>query len=182
MKPWQVQTSTMLIEDRWMRLRADSCKTDKGTMIEPYYVLDYSPWVSVFAMTDDDDVILVRQYRHAIESITLELPSGGFERADLDAASAAKRELLEETGYSSARFFEIAKIAPNPASHTNFNHVIFTTGARQVAAQYLDDGEDIEIVLMPVQQVRDELASGTFVAAIQTAAICHGLLHVDALR
>ena len=108
----------------------------------------------------------------------MELPSGGFETNESDSISAGKRELLEETGYTSETFAEIAKIAPNPASHTNYNHVIFASGAHRVAGQSLEDGEDIEVVLIPLARVAEELASGTFVAAIQTAAIYHGLIYL----
>lgn len=180
MKHWRRNASKTLVEDRWIRLRADSCETTSGVLIDPFYVLEYAPWVSVFAVTDNTEVVFVRQYRHGLSIETLELPSGGVARSDANPVEAGLRELREETGYTSVTAIEIAKIAPNPATHTNYNHIIFAPGVRLSEIQSLDEGEDIEVELMPIQRVKEALATGTFVSAIQTAASYHGLIHLEA--
>jgi hypothetical protein len=79
---WHIVKSETLIKDRWIDLRADACVTSSGVDIAPYYVLAYPDWVHVVAITPDDQLVLVRQYRHGVGEILLELPAGAVEAAD----------------------------------------------------------------------------------------------------
>lgn len=86
-----------VLRDRWISVHADDCVTAEGVEISPYYVLEYPDWVNVVALDEYDHVLLIRQYRHGLGRISLELPCGGAEPGE-STLDAARRELLEETG------------------------------------------------------------------------------------
>src|SRR3981081_726450 len=99
--PWQIKASHVIHRDRWISLRADDWVTESGVEIAPYYVLEYRDWVHVVAITPSREVVLVRQYRHAIGEVSTEIPAGALDPGETDSLAAAARELREETGYIS---------------------------------------------------------------------------------
>src|SRR5687768_11288124 len=98
LKPWVVEESKITYEDRWLKVRTDRCVNQHGRVIDSFHVVEYPAWVNVIALTPEGGIVLVEQYRHGVGAILLELPAGVVERED-SPASAAKRELREETGY-----------------------------------------------------------------------------------
>lgn len=178
---WRVSESRYLIEDRWLRLRADTCITASGARLHPYYVFEYPPWVTIFAVTGSGQLVLVRQYRHALREVMLELPGGRVDVGDASAEAAARRELEEETGYTGEHFEEIAALAPDPARQTNFNHVVIATGLLKTRSQALDHGEELDVVLMPLTQVSEEIRKGTFMSAMQLSALSLGMSRLGIL-
>lgn len=173
---WQVISSQTLLRDRWIDLRADRCVTASGTVIEPYYVLGYPDWVHVVALTDADELVLVRQYRHGAGAMVLELPGGAADAADADMAEAARRELLEETGYSATEMQHVTTLFPNPATHSNRLHIMLATGLRREAAQSLDPGEDgLTVELMPLGEVLAGLQDGLVSQAMHVGGLLLGL-------
>jgi ADP-ribose pyrophosphatase len=125
---WKLLQSAYIIQDRWLSLRADTCQLPNGGTVVPYYVLEYPPWVNVVALTKDEHVVLVRQYRHGVQQTVVELPSGTVEQTDASPLAAMKRELLEETGYASEVWYELGKLSPNSANHTNLTYCFLATG------------------------------------------------------
>ena len=126
---WKVLESKTILQDRWLNLRADDCLTPDGVTISPYYVMSYPDWVNIVAITPDDRLLLVRQYRHAAGKFFLEIPGGGLDERDIDSEKAARRELEEETGYIAQDWQLISTLYPNPASHTNRLPTFLATGA-----------------------------------------------------
>src|SRR5215469_5889261 len=110
LKPWRVLATAIAYEDQWLRVRSDACLTGGGVRINPYHVIECPDWVNVVALTGPDlQLVLIREYRHGRGEILTGLVSGTIERTDLTmgldgAEAAARRELLEETGYGSGRF------------------------------------------------------------------------------
>lgn len=168
---WTKLASTYLVKNRWIRLREDKCLLPNNKSIDDYYVLEYSDWVNVVAITTNNDVVLVKQYRHGAGKVTLELPSGGVEVSDDDAAQTAQRELLEETGYRATKLIKLGVLSPNPATHTNKVHSFLAKGVVLSDKQNLDDTEDIEVVLMPLAELREQVIKGSFAQAMHVAAI-----------
>lgn len=173
---WRVASSRTVLADRWINLRADDCVTASGKSIAPYYVLTYPEWVHVVAVTEADELVLVRQYRHAAGAMTLELPGGMMDHDDASAEHAARRELMEETGFAGDRYQPVCALFTNPATHTNRLHIYAAAGVRRVAAPRLEIGEDgLAVQLVPVTEVVARLADGIIGPAMQASAVLLGL-------
>jgi 8-oxo-dGTP pyrophosphatase MutT (NUDIX family) len=165
----------MLIEDRWIRLRADRLMTAAGTEIDPWYVLDYPDWAVAVVLTADDQLVLVRQWRQAAQRWSLELPGGVVDAADADPLATARRELLEETGYVAPEWRYLYAGHANPAIQTNRLHVSLALGARPDGLAALEPGEALEVVLLPVSTVLADLQGGGIGQVMHVGAILVGL-------
>lgn len=172
---WTVRASRTVLADRWINLRADDCVTADGHEIAPYYVLSYPEWTHVVALTERDEVILVRQYRHAVGTMVLELPGGVVDTGETPA-QAAHRELIEETGYSAERMQAVCALFTNPATHTNRLHAFAAHGVRQVGTQALEAGEHgLSVHLFPLAELIPRLPEGVLGQAMQVSALLLGL-------
>ena len=169
--PWRVTASRTLVRDRWIDLRADDCLREDGLEIAPYYILNYPDWVQIVAIDQDEQLIVVRQYRHGMRKITLELPSGCIDPADADPVAAGARELLEETGYVSDTIRLVGKTCNNPQNQTNEIYILLAENARRVAGQKLDESEDIAVELIPVEEARRLALAGQFDHSAQIASL-----------
>ncbi len=175
-RTWRTTASTSVLRDRWINVRADDCVTPGGVQVKPYYVLHYPNWVHVLAITPDDRVVLVRQYRHAVGSTDLEMPGGAIDAADASPEAAARRELLEETGYTARHWQPISALYANPATHTNRMHAFLALGAEPSGGQSLDAGEDgLTIELLPVADVLAGVSAGLLTQSMQVSTVLLGL-------
>jgi ADP-ribose pyrophosphatase len=172
---WKRLQSTYILQDRWLSLRADTCQLPDGRTVAPYYVLEYPPWVNIVALTTDQRVVLVRQYRHGVQQTLLELPSGAVDAADASPLAAAQRELLEETGYGSEAVVETGRLSPNPATHTNLTYCFLATGVRLVAEPRPEETEHLEVVLMPLSEVVQLAHTGGLLQALHVGALFFAL-------
>jgi 8-oxo-dGTP pyrophosphatase MutT (NUDIX family) len=172
---WQIKQSKYLVNDRWMKLRADRCQMPGGKIIEPYYVLDYPDWINVFGITTHQEVVLVRQYRHGIGKVVVELPSGAIDPGDANPMEAARRELLEETGYASDHFIQTAVVSPNTANHTNLTYCFLARHLEKVRDPNPDDTEEVETILVSLEQAVDMLNRGEFLQALHVSSIYFAL-------
>ena len=171
-KPWRVLSSEPIVRDRWINVRADHCVTPGGRDIAPFYVLTYPDWVHVAALTDDDELVLVEQYRHGAGQACLELPGGAMDPGDADPVAAAQRELLEETGFEPARSELVSSLFPNPATQTNRLHGVLATGCRRVAAPRLEDGEEgLTVRCVPVDDILRDLRGGVLQQAMHVGLL-----------
>lgn len=175
LKLWTVTSSRDVIRDRWIKLRSDDCMTAEGVAVAPYYVLEYPDWVQIVAIDDEDHVILVRQYRHALSGISLEVPAGAVERDDPSPVAAAARELEEETGYVADNWRYFCKHSPNPGTHTNAVHTVLAQGVRLSGKKLNDPAEQIEVVRIPVREAVRLASDGTIGNAMQVASLAIAL-------
>ena len=171
LKPWTVTASRIVLADRWIRLRADSCVAPSGDVVDPFYVLEYADWVHVVALTDDDRLVMNRQYRHAAGEVHLELPGGVMDAADADAIEAGKREFREETGHAAAEWRHVVSLRPNPATHTNRVHTVLALGAYADGAQNFDNGEEIAVELVPVAELLRSIREGAVQQSTHVASL-----------
>jgi 8-oxo-dGTP pyrophosphatase MutT (NUDIX family) len=172
---WRVTASRVLVEDRWIRLRADTVVTPQGAVLDPYYVLDYADWVHVVALTDDGRIVMVRQYRHAIGAVHLELPGGVMDAEDEGALVTAARELMEETGHAARELRHVITLCPNPATHTNRVHTVLATGCTLAGETAFDHGEDIAVEILPVAEALAAARSGGIQQSTHVASLLQGL-------
>lgn len=177
---WETLSQKYLIKDQWISLRADVCRMPDGKIVEPYYILEYPNWVIVAAITEQEEVVLVRQYRHAFGEVILELPGGGVNEGE-SFLNAAKRELLEETGYTADHFEEVARVSPNPANHTNLAISFLATGARKIAGQELDATEEIEVVKLSLREVKNLLKNNQIIQAVHVTSLFYVLQRLGKL-
>jgi ADP-ribose pyrophosphatase len=168
---WTRLDSRYVIRDDWFTLRADSYRLPDERVIAPVYVMEYDPWVNVVALTRAQEVVLVRQYRPGLGRTILEVPGGATDRDDVSLLEAAKRELLEETGYASDDFIETGAIAPNPATHTNMMHCFLARDVERVAEPNPDDTEHLDIVLLPLDEVVGMAKRGEILQALHICAL-----------
>lgn len=126
-------------------------------------VVEHAGSVGILACPKPGEVVMVRQYRHAVGRELWEIPAGSIDAGE-DPAAAALRELAEETGYRGERAREIARIYPTPGYCDELLYLMFVEGAVS-GAQSLDDDERIEAVCMPVARLREMAASGEILDA-----------------
>lgn len=175
-KPWKV------LETNYFRprLRIDKCELANGNLLDAT-IFEFRSWANIVALTRNGDVVLVKQYRHGVCQALVEFP-GGVVEDDEDPMAGARRELLEETGYTSANIIEIGKIYPNPALQTNTLHCFLALDAERVSGQNLDAGEDIEVHLMALDELIAMAKRGEFPHALMTAVLFSALAYMDRIH
>ena len=114
--PWKVLGSTITYQDPWIKVRSDRCVDGRGREISPFHVLEYPDWVNVVALTPQGEIVLVREYRHGAGEVVLGLPGGIIEPDGEKPSAAARRELVEETGYEGKECIEVGWTHANPSN------------------------------------------------------------------
>lgn len=144
---WQVVGSEVVVDDRWIRLRADDCRDATERTIAPYYVLEYGDWISLLALDESGDALVVEEYRHGAGIIAVGTIGGGVEPGERPVDAAA-RELREETGYAAGEVIDLGATWANFGNHTNRVHHFLALGCRRVGEQQLDANESIAVHLL----------------------------------
>lgn len=152
---WQKEKSQYIVNSKWLALREDAYVMANGNRVEPYYVIENPDWNNIVAITKDKEVVLIRQFRAGTGRIDLELPCGGVENFDPSPMVSAKRELLEETGYTSDNFIPLYATPANPARATNNIHAFLALDAYYLQPPELEETEDIEVVLKSISEVNE---------------------------
>lgn len=171
---WRVTASRHIHRDRWISVRADDCVTDDGAVIAPYYVLEYPDWVEVVALDADNNVLLVRQYRHALGDISTELVAGGMDPGETDPVEAARRELLEEAGCRGTLSL-VGETRPNAGTHTNRTHIVLARNVVKVTEPQDEPSERIQSVWVPLTEAVRMALAGEITVGMQAASLLRGL-------
>lgn len=158
-KDWKIVSSDYLIKNKWLTVRKDHVKLPTGIEMDDYYILEYPNWVSVIAITEEGKYVMELQYRHGTQMAGYELCGGTVEEGE-DFLETAKRELLEETGYSGGQWELLTVSAPNPAAMTNLCYTYVAQGVKKIREQELEKTEDIDVLELTEQQVFEILSSG----------------------
>jgi 8-oxo-dGTP pyrophosphatase MutT (NUDIX family) len=179
---WTIDTSQYLVDDRYLRLRLDSCTTPEGGKVEKYYIFEYGDWANCIAIDDEDNVIVLNHYRHGIQNYLMEFVGGGIEKGD-SAQETAKRELAEEAGYTGGTLFHIGSSYTNPGSHTNKVHSFLAVGGKVTQDQHLEVGETLHVHKVPFKTVIKEMSKpGSVYPVIFIAALFHAMNFIRASK
>jgi ADP-ribose pyrophosphatase len=143
-----------------------------GRIVDDYYVLEYPNWVNAVAITEDGKVLMVRQYRHAADIVSLEIP-GGVIDGDEGSVAAIRRELLEETGYQFDEFELLCSVYANPSTANNQTYCYLTKGGKKVQEQHLDEHEEVVVEQYTIAEVKQLLADNI----IKQSLHCTGLFY-----
>jgi 8-oxo-dGTP pyrophosphatase MutT (NUDIX family) len=175
---WKHISSEYLFNDTWLRARKDTCEKPDGKIVTPYYVMEYPTWVSGVALTEDGQVILIKQYRHALGENCIEIPGGCVDDTDKDYEAAIRRELLEETGYEFSDVKYLGRTSPNPSTNNNLMQMFLLQGGKKVQEQALDANEEIDVMLVSVDELIAMVRQNKIVQAMHVTAIFYALQHL----
>ncbi|MEO8795565.1 MAG: NUDIX hydrolase [Daejeonella sp.] len=178
---WKLLDSKYIFKDSWATLRSDTCRMPSGNIINPYYVLEYPDWVNAVALTDDNQVIMIKQYRHAAGEVILEIPGGCIDKGE-KPEEAVKRELLEETGYEFDNIEFLSSLYANPATGNNKTHCFLATGGKKVQEQELDGGEEIVVELISLERLKQLLLENEIGQALHTSGIFYSLFKLGLIH
>ncbi|MFL5789475.1 MAG: NUDIX hydrolase [Flavisolibacter sp.] len=171
---WKVLDSEYLFNVPWLTIRKEKCELPNGRIMPAYYTLEYPTWVSAFALTKDNKVVMVKQYRHGLEVISTELPGGVVDKGE-SPEFAIKRELKEETGYTFESYEYLGKISANPATTNNYMQMYLARGGEKVSEQSLDETEDVEVLIYDIKEVKQLVRENKIVQALHVTCILYAL-------
>jgi 8-oxo-dGTP pyrophosphatase MutT (NUDIX family) len=175
LQKWTLLHSQYVVNHRWCKVRQDRVQLPSGSIVEDYFVTERPEIALIFPITPQQEVVFVRQYRHGIQEILLELPAGSFDPREEDPFSAARRELEEETGYLAPDLIALTTLYDNPVKDNNRIHLFLARDVVPQGQQNLDPTEEIEVVLVPIAQLHTQIATGEICVAGTLAAIFLGL-------
>lgn len=169
---WKILKQTPLLERRYLRVDEHQVQLPNGVVIDDFCVIESPSWAAMLCITDDKELVLVRQYRHGHMGSSLELPAGIIDEGE-EPVAAAVRELREETGYLCDGARHLWKTRPEPARHRQWAHFAYGWGVRKSALQELESTESIKVELHPVahlDEVLTQMVHGVHIAALLLAA------------
>ena len=179
---WEEVSQEHVAQDKWIDFRRSSYRFPDGRVYEPFYSYSRKDYVVVVAQDTDGKFLCIRQFRQGIKQVTTEFPAGGIERTDgkeyggkcdfsaEDALEAAKRELLEETGYESGEWRHLITIPSNATIADNYAFVFFAGNCRQVCEPSPDETEFLELVKYSHEEIEELIANGEFQQAMHVMA------------
>ena len=159
-KPWEKISTQPLGNFRIFTLRSEKKISPRTQQQHDFFVIDSVNWVNVIAITEDEQLVMVEQYRHGSETVELEIPGGMMDVTDGSPQATAQRELQEETGYEGAHPTLIGRIFPNPAIMSNTCFTVMLDRCRCIHPVTFDHGEDLITRLVPVRELPNLVASG----------------------
>ena len=167
---WKILESEYLVQRPWLTARRDKVQLPDGRIIPEYYVLEYPDWVNVIAITTDGLFVMERQHRHAAGSTNFELPCGIVEEGE-EPLEAAKRELMEETGFGGGQWSELMVLSANPTSMTNMTHCFLAVGVEKMSEPHLDPTEDLSVHLLSRGEVCSLIKNNEIIQSLMVAPL-----------
>ena len=173
---WQEISTEHIIRDRWIDFRKSVYRYPDGRIFEPFYTFSRKDYAVVVATDEEGRYICVRQFRQGIREVTTEFPAGGLEESDSgrdaeDAAlAAAKRELLEETGYVSDEWFHLLTVPSQATISDNYAYLFRAGNCKPADKQKLDETEILKVTLLTKEEIEELISEGEFQQAIHLLA------------
>lgn len=167
---WKKNNSEFIISNKWVRLRKDHVTLPNNTEIDDFYVIERPDLVHVIAITEDNQFILERQYRYAIDKNCYEICAGLVEPGETPIA-AAKRELMEETGYSGGIWIPYGEYAIDPSNMTDVSYAFVARGVTKKVEQKLDKTEQLSVEIVSYEELVQLIESGSIISGLMLAPL-----------
>lgn len=188
---WEEIRTEHIVQDEWIDFRKSAYRFPDGSVFEPYYSYSRRDYVVIVASDEEGNYLCVRQFRQGIKEVTTEFPAGGIERTDgreygiraesegersccpgaaEDALDAAKRELLEETGYVSDDWHHLLTVPSNATMADNYAYIFSAAGCHRIREQSLDETEFLNIRKYSAAEIEELIAEGGFQQAVHVMA------------
>lgn len=173
-RPWKRISSEKIADCRVFtvhrNLSSRYCYREDDHKTHDFYVFQSGDWVNVIPVTDNNEIILIEQFRHGTESFTLEIPGGSVDDADPDPRYAAERELREETGAVAGEWVQLGTSHPNPAIQGNLCHTYLAKNTKVVEKPRFESTEEIMIRKVPLERVPGLIKDGVITHALVLVA------------
>jgi len=174
--PWEcLDPSYLFRRPPWLVLRHQRFRLPTGREIADYWISEFPPWVNVVAVTRNDEFVLLRQYRPGLGAVHYEIPAGVVEESE-DIEAAAKRELLEETGFGAGRWSLLTRLSANPALQNNVTTTFLAEGVERVAEPAPESTEDLRVHLFKVGGAASLIDNGDMIQSLHAAPLLRYLL------
>lgn len=184
---WEEIRTEHIVQDEWIDFRRSAYRFPDGSVFEPFYSYSRRDYVVIVASDTDGKYLCVRQFRQGIKTVTTEFPAGGIERTDgreygskydsehgssvsENALEAAKRELLEETGYVSDDWRYLLTVPSNATIADNYAHIFMAENCRKSAEQNLDETEFLNVRKYSADEIEEMISQGNFQQAVHIMA------------
>ncbi len=174
-EPWPSIASQPLMDFRIFRVRRDRKVSPRTGEEHDFFVLDCPDWVNVVAITTDQRILLIEQYRHGTNTVELEIPGGVMDPEDANPVATGVRELREETGYEGVNARVIAQVSPNPAFMSNTCFTVLVEGCQPKHPLEFDQAEEITTRLAPLTELAGLMAAGRIRHSLVLVALYHYL-------
>jgi len=173
LKPWLKISSQPLGDFRIFTIRSDRKVSPRTQQEHDFFVIDSVNWVNVIALTPDQRLVMVEQYRHGSDTVELEIPGGMIDSTDAGPEATGQRELREETGYEGEHPQIIGQVFPNPAIMSNTCFTVMVDNCHYRHAVQFDHSEDLITRLVPATDIAELVASGKIRHSLVVAALYH---------
>jgi ADP-ribose pyrophosphatase len=158
-KVWKIKSEKELLSTKIFKITEMECFLQSKNMNHRFYKMKISDWINVFSLTDDGKIILVKQHRLGKNIVTHEVPAGAITENE-DPLLGAKRELQEETGYTSDNVVLLKKISANPAIQNNNCYFFIALNCKKTDDTNFDPAEELDLVLKDKKEIFDIINSG----------------------
>ena len=162
---WRRVSSELVADCRVFRVRRDRSASPRDASEHDFYCIEAPDWINIIPLTADNQVVMIEQYRHGTDEITLEIPGGMVDEGE-SPAEAAAREMLEETGYVAREVVYLGKTRPNPAIQNNWIHSYVARDVRFHHQPVFDTTEHTAVRLVPLAEIPALIAGGAITHAL----------------
>ena len=178
LKPWPTVRKKQLGDYRIFSLRSEEKLSPRTNLTHEFFILDCVNWVNVIAVTPDNQLVMIEQFRHGSNTVELEIPGGTMDASDASPVATGVRELQEETGYAGDNPQIIGQVFSNPAILSNTTFTVLVQNCRLQHEVQLDSGEDLVTRLVPIAEIPDLVRN----TKIRHSLVVVALYHFDLWR